>query len=465
MNVYLDTVGCRLNQSEIETYARQFRLAGHSLVSSPQQADLVVINTCAVTTEAASDSRQKVRQAARQGARQIVLTGCWAALQPSEAASLPGVSQVVGNLEKDLLVPQVLQLAPQDFELESIAHSHASARQPLPGARRRTRAFIKVQDGCDNHCTFCITKIARGPARSRPLEAVLADVNAALQGGAQEIVLTGVHLGSWGQDFAPPQKPGRLLQAILDQTATPRLRLSSLEPWDIEASFFELWQNERLCPHLHLPLQSGSAATLRRMARKTTPASFAALVAAARAAIPELAITTDIIAGFPDESPEEFDESLAFIQQMQFAGGHVFPYSARPGTAAARMPGQIPHPERKARSARLRQLLAQASQEYRERFTGREVSVLWEAVNPARNGQGWELSGLTGNYLKVHTCLSADVASAPSLWNRITPVYITHSTSDGLSGKILTPGNPEIQDLTTKDARDSKETLKSLRAP
>jgi threonylcarbamoyladenosine tRNA methylthiotransferase MtaB len=167
MNVYLDTVGCRLNQSEIETYARQFRLAGHNLVPGPEQADLVVINTCAVTTEAASDSRQKVRQAARQGARQIVVTGCWAALQPAEAANLPGVSQVIGNLEKDLLVPHVLQIAPENGAKPGHSTWNSSSA-PLPGARRQP-CLHQGQDGCNNRCTFCVTTLARRPGRSRPI--------------------------------------------------------------------------------------------------------------------------------------------------------------------------------------------------------------------------------------------------------------------------------------------------------
>jgi threonylcarbamoyladenosine tRNA methylthiotransferase MtaB len=211
-----------------------------------------------------------------------------------------------------------LQFPPETFDLEPLA------RQPVPGGRLRTRAFIKVQDGCDNRCTFCITTLARGAGRSLPVEAILADINAALAGGAQEIVLTGVHLGSWGQDFETPQKIRDLIETILAEAPVIRLRLSSLEPWDLEADFFSLWQDQRLARHLHLPLQSGSAATLRRMARKTTPEDFARLVAAAREHIPEVAITTDVIAGFPGESEAEFAESLEFVRQMNFAGGHVF---------------------------------------------------------------------------------------------------------------------------------------------
>lgn len=423
MKIYLDTIGCRLNQSEIETYARQFRAAGHVLVAAPQDADRVVINTCTVTAEAASDSRQKIRQAARAGAGEITVTGCWATLHPQEAAALPGVGRVTLNAEKDQLVSAMLGLPPDAFDLEPVE------RQPLPGARQRTRAFIKAQDGCDNRCTFCITTVARGPGRSRSFAEVLADVRAAQAGGAQEIVLTGVHLGSWGYDFSPLQHLRRLIAVLLAESDIPRLRLSSLEPWDLDEEFFELWQNPRLCRHLHLPLQSGCAATLRRMARKTTPEAFAALVEAARAAIPEVAITTDVIAGFPGESEAEFEESLEFIRAQRFAGGHAFTYSAREGTAAARMGGQVPHALRKERNARLRRVFAESAAGYAQTFIGSEMPVLWESA-AALTAQGWEMAGLTDNYLRV-TALAAE-----PLWNRMTMVKLGALAGDGLLGEI-----------------------------
>jgi threonylcarbamoyladenosine tRNA methylthiotransferase MtaB len=195
MKIYLDTIGCRLNQAEIEHMAQQFRVAGHTLAGEPAGADLAVVNTCAVTAEAAADSRQKIRHAARRGAGKIIVTGCWSTLQPEVAADLLQVVRVVPNERKDSLVAEALGLPRQAFELEPIA------RQPLPGLHQRTRAFIKVQDGCNNACTFCITTVARGAGRSLPVASVLADVRAALAGGAQEIVLTGVHLGSWGHDL------------------------------------------------------------------------------------------------------------------------------------------------------------------------------------------------------------------------------------------------------------------------
>ena len=421
MKIYLDTIGCRLNQAEIEQYARQFRLTGHTLVADPAQADLAVVNTCAVTAAASSDSRQKIRHIGRLGVEEIITTGCWATLRPHEAAALPGVARVVPNAIKDDLVVDLLKMHPEDFDQEPIE------RQPLPGLRQRTRLFIKVQDGCDNRCTFCITTLARGPGRSRTIPQVLAEIQAA--GDAKEIVLTGVHLGSWGQDLQPRMHLRGLVLAILQETGAPRLRLSSLEPWDLEEDFFSMWKDARLCPHLHLPLQSGSAATLRRMARKTTPASFAALVHSARRVLPDFAITTDLIAGFPGETEAEFKESLEFVRQVGFAGGHVFTYSARPDTAAARMPGQVPTGLRKDRSALLRHVLAEAGDVYRKRFIGHSLPVLWESAS-GLGPQGWAMRGLTGNYLRVRAYASQ------GLWNQITPVQLLEAHPDGIFGQI-----------------------------
>jgi threonylcarbamoyladenosine tRNA methylthiotransferase MtaB len=422
MNIYLDSIGCRLNQSEIETYARQFRAAGHSLVASPEEADLVVVNTCTVTAAAAADSRKKIRQVSRAGAGEVVVTGCWSTLNPESAAALPTVSRVVPNTDKDRLVFELLQVPEEQFNLEPVI------RKPIPGARLRTRAFIKVQDGCDNRCTFCVTTLARGTGRSRPVANILADITAALKGGTQEIVLTGVHLGSWGQDLAPDMHLRHLVEAILRETDTPRLRLSSIEPWDLDAAFFELWRDRRLCRHLHLPLQSGSAATLRRMARKITPESFAGLVAAARQAVPDLAVTTDVIIGFPGESQVEFTENLNYVREVGFAAGHVFTYSARPRTAAADFPDQVPHQVAKQRNAQMRAALAESTSAYQANFLGQILPVLWESAT-ALGSETWQLSGLTDNYLRVN------VTAPHHIWNRITPVRLTTLGENGLSGQ------------------------------
>jgi threonylcarbamoyladenosine tRNA methylthiotransferase MtaB len=424
MKVYLDSIGCRLNQSEIEKFALQFRAAGHTIVASPAEADLVVVNTCAVTAEAASDSRQKIRQAARFTPGGITVTGCWATLDRAGAMALPGVDRVVLNDEKDTLVSTVLGIPSESFDLEPLA------RQPLPGLHTRTRAFIKVQDGCDNHCTFCVTRLARGKGRSRSISEILSDIRVAQAGGAKEVVLTGVHLGSWGQDFTPKNHLRDLIQAVLQGSDVPRLRLSSLEPWDLDESFFSLWKNSRLCRHLHLPLQSGCSATLKRMARKTTPQQFEALVKQARELIPDVAITTDIIVGFPGETEEEFQESLDFVARMQFAGGHVFTYSDRAGTAATRLPNPVPSEVRKRRNALMREVIRLSSQRYLERFLGSEVIVLWESTD-SLGPSGWNIHGLTDHYIKV-------VSQAKErLWNQFSRVKLLEVDGDRIKGEIL----------------------------
>ena len=398
-----------------------------------------ITRTCAVTSEAASDSRQKIRQAGRAGAGNIIVTGCWSTLLPRQAEVLPNVVRVIPNNRKDSLVQDYLSnakahgLAEAEFfhnsaPVQSAMDLEPISRAPLPGLRQRTRAFIKTQDGCDNSCTFCITTIARGASRSRAANEVIADIHAALNGGAREIVLTGVHLGSWGQDFGKHLLD--LVTSILKETDVPRLRLSSLEPWDLHEEFFNLWQDKRLCPHLHLPLQSGSQATLKRMARKTTPGLFRELVHSARKLIPDVAITTDVIAGFPGESEAEFEESLAFVRELEFAGGHVFSYSARPGTPAARIREQVPHELRKQRNHILHAAFEESSARYRQKFIGQTLPVLWEA-SAERNETGWRIEGLTGNYLRVSTN-----APAPR-WNQLDNVRLDSLLQDGMSGEII----------------------------
>ena len=362
MKVHLRMLGCRLNQSEIETMARQFQQQGHEIVDDPALADQIVVNTCAVTQDAVHDSRKLVRQLhrANDGAA-ITVTGCYAQIAPDEIAVLPGVASVIDNLAKDHLVTKITGQPLEFFDQEPVTRGDTG--QHLV----RTRAFIKVQDGCDNACTFCITSVARGTGRSRPTQDVVQEVQLLQALDTREIVLTGVHLGSYGHDFGAADGLVQLVRAILSDTDIPRLRLSSLEPWDLSPEFFRLWENPRICPHLHLPLQSGCDATLRRMARRTTQAQFHELVEAARARIPDPCITTDLIIGFPGETDEEFETSAAFVEALDFAGMHVFRYSKRPGTAAARMRGHITEDIKKARSARMIALAGEMQQRYAER--------------------------------------------------------------------------------------------------
>ncbi len=398
MKIFLDSVGCRLNQSEIETMGRQLVAAGHEMVGNSADADHIILNTCAVTKEATRETRRKVRRFVRGNADvEISVTGCHATLSPDAIAILPNVRDVVLNKDKNALVQRIDPYASLElpmFDQEPIIRDFQA------GSFGNTRAFIKVQDGCKNKCTFCITTVARGDGVSRHIADVVTEIQMLAGAGYQEAVLTGVHLGSYGHDFGNMAGLRDLVRMILTHTDIPRLRLSSLEPWEIAPDFFTLWDNPRLLPHLHLPLQAGSDKTLRKMARKTSQKDFSALVREARAAIPNLNVTTDVICGFPGETEADFDVSLEFVEAVGFGRLHVFTYSPRPDTAAAKMPGQLPNAVKKARTHRMIELSDKMALAFNQNLIGRETNVLWEAVVGAdEHGVKWQ--GYTDNYVRA----------------------------------------------------------------
>jgi len=424
MRTYVGSLGCKLNQAEMDALAEALARAGHEIVGSAAEADLCVFNTCAVTAVAAQKSRQALRHLHRQNPNaRLVATGCYAELAPADVRELPGVAFVAGNRDKEelarLLAGQEPALAP-------------TLTPTLPPVRVHTRALVKIQDGCDNACTYCIIHTARGPQRSRPPQEVVAEVRERHEAGYQEVVLTGVHIGAYGHDRGGELGIDlwELVARILGATDVPRLRLSSIEPWDLPGDALRLWAGGRLCPHLHLPLQSGCDATLRRMARRYTAAQFAQLVTAARGAIPDVAITTDLIVGFPGETEDEFAESLAFVESLGPARAHVFPFSPRPGTPAAAMPGQVSPADKEERAAAMRQAASASRQAYEARFVGCRMQVLWESARDSATGRVW--SGLTGNYLRVYTTSDED------LHNRITLARLQGIGGGGLQGKLET---------------------------
>ncbi|MFA7407497.1 MAG: MiaB/RimO family radical SAM methylthiotransferase [Anaerolineaceae bacterium] len=418
MRVFLDVIGCRLNQSEVEGFANQFRALGHEIVSSPSEADLAIVNTCTVTGRAAADSRKKLRRASREGAGRLVATGCWATLESETALNLPGVTQVIANADKEALVAILLNKSRE--EIASLKYR----RVPLPGDRARTRAFIKVQEGCDNHCTYCLTRVARGSSRSMELSEIRKEIQAALQGGAVEVVLTGVQLGGWGRDFVQPLGLKDLIGNILELPRITRLRLSSIEPWDFDLGMLSLWKDKRLCRQLHIPLQSGSDHILKRMGRPISVQEYQDLLEEVRLRIPDVAITTDIITGFPGETEADFQDTVDVISQTAYAGGHVFTYSPRLGTAAYQMVDRVPVQSAKERNAILRDLFASSGQRYREGFIGRHLKVLWETSQQQEGGH-WQLSGLTDNYIRVFSEAKTD------LWNRISTVNLDSHAPNG----------------------------------
>jgi threonylcarbamoyladenosine tRNA methylthiotransferase MtaB len=446
MRIYLESLGCRLNYAEMAALGRQLANAGHELATSADQADLCVLNSCAVTGEAARQSRQLARQLARTNpAARLVVTGCYATLEGETVAGLPNVELVVGNTRKDGLWTLIEEKYPPDI-------TGADCTLRTTQYASRTRAFVKVQDGCRNRCTFCIVTVARGDERNRPVAEVVAEVNALHAEGYQEAVLTGVHLGGYGGDLtwaAPGRDLRTLVAALLADTTIPRLRLSSLEPFDLAPDFFDLWAGSRgrLMPHLHLPAQSGSDAILRRMARRNRVADFEALVQAARARIPDLTVTTDLIVGFPGETEADFAETVAFARRVEFAHMHVFPYSAREGTAAARFGSPVPQAERKRRVRLLTELDAELEAQVRASFIGQIRPVLWENHGPLPTASLTEKreqatgvwSGLTDNYLRVLAAVPAEL----DLHNRIIPMRLARLHGIDLWGEMAADGRAE----------------------
>lgn len=419
---YLHSLGCRLNQSELEALARALAERGGQVVDDPAWADICVVNTCAVTAEAERKTRHLLRALARANPRaRIAVLGCAATLRPEELASFPGVAWVIPNEEKARAV-EALSPSPEPRRSEKAKLQGMEVGE----VRMRTRAFVKIQDGCDNACTYCVVHILRGPARSRPSEEVIAEIAERVGEGYQEVVLTGVNIGAYGRDRGFPDGLAGLIGAILAHTSVPRLRLSSVEPWDVDESLLALWPNPHLCRQLHLPLQSGCEATLRRMGRRITAAEYARLLEQIRTAVPDMAVTTDIIVGFPGEDEAEFAESLAFVERMAFARLHVFPFSPRPGTPAARMEGQVPEPVVRERAARMRALGEQMAAAFRRHFLGREMEVLWERRR--RDGL-WH--GLTDTYLQVVTACPAD------LHNRLTLTRLVGEQDGFLVGEVV----------------------------
>jgi len=423
VNVFLTTLGCRLNEAEISHWGRAFESRGHTVVRVPQAAQIMVINTCAVTSEAARKSRKFINGLHRLNPdARLVVTGCYSELEPSVAASLAGVDLVVGNKAKDLLVDEVID----NIDVDSMP---VLAEQPDSShvyREARTRAFIKVQDGCRNRCTFCIVTIARGDERSSSIEDLVTEVNALATNGYREAVLTGVHLGGYGRDIGTDLYT--LVDTLLRETNIPRIRLSSLEPWDLPEGFAKLWSDPRLMPHLHLPLQSGSDSVLKRMARRCSVDSFGELVSSFRATIPGVTITTDLIVGFPGETDEEWAETMSTVQRIRFAHMHIFSYSRREGTTAARMPGHLSKNVRRARSREMHALASRMKREHLERFVGTTRDVLWEGSGePTLEPSGTRFFGYTDNYLRVATI----VPTSTDLKNRITGAKLARIADDG----------------------------------
>jgi threonylcarbamoyladenosine tRNA methylthiotransferase MtaB len=411
MKVHLKTLGCRLNEAELETWAQAFQKSGHQVTRQAENANLIVVNSCAVTQDAARKSRQLIRRVHRENpAAKLVVSGCYATLNQQEAEQLLGVDLVVSNKDKDQLVEKTLT----ELNLDTMPSMSTEPGAISLFTRGRQRAFIKVQDGCRYRCTFCIVTVARGEEKSRSVQDVVDEINALHKQNINEIILTGVHLGGYGSDLGLNLVD--LIKAILTETDVPRIRLGSLEPWELTDDFYQLFDNPRIMPHLHLPLQSGSDFVLRRMARRCKTQEFAEMVARLRQINPLFNITTDIIVGFPGETEEEWQESIEFIQRVSFGHIHIFTYSPREGTKAATLPNPVQDQVKKQRSQQLHKLGDEMRLTFYEANLGKQFPILWEGYAEPIEEDMQRVFGYTPNYLKVACVIRKD----KSLENKTT---------------------------------------------
>ncbi|MBZ5512242.1 MAG: tRNA (N(6)-L-threonylcarbamoyladenosine(37)-C(2))-methylthiotransferase MtaB [Acidobacteriia bacterium] len=414
---YVENFGCRATQADGAAIERQLRERGLERAPQPEEAQVVVLNTCTVTASADQDVRAAIRRIYRGNPEcKILVTGCYAQRAPQELAALPGVRWVIGNSHKQqvgdvvcggegfvplgMISPAQGGRAtppPQVIVGDIFAHTELLAAPVFDGGADKTRPNLKVQDGCDNRCSFCIIPSVRGASRSLPMAEVLAQVGALVRGGFREVVISGINLGRWGRDFAQPDRFVNLVRAIMERTELEKLRLSSVEPMDWTPELIELAAGcERIAKHAHVPMQSGSDRVLRAMHRKYRPWHYAEKIRRIRQAMPAAAIGADVMVGFPGETEADFAETRRMIEELPLTYLHVFTYSSRPGTRSAAMPNPVPVQVARERNRVLRALAAEKKRGFMNSFVGRELPAITLSV-----GDDHSTEALTDNYLKM----------------------------------------------------------------
>ena len=401
MKVAFTTLGCKVNQFETEVMEGLFKEKKYEIVNFEEVADVYVINTCSVTHLGEKKSRQLIRRAIKNNNKAIVaVVGCYSQVAADEIAKIEGVSLIVGTKERKNIVTLVETVLKEHQPLqvvEDVMDYHEFEDIPLLNNPDRTRAFLKIQDGCSNFCTYCIIPYTRGPLKSRKLDSILNEAEKLLESGFKEIVLTGIHLGAYGKDLADEIALVDVVKALLDNEKLTRLRLGSLESIELDQEILEIMnQDQRLCRQLHLPLQSGSDKILKKMNRNYTTAEFKALIDNIYAKVPGVAITTDVIVGFPVENSTDFNEAVEFIKNMNFSKIHIFPYSKRKNTPAANYAEQVSEDEKKKRSVYLKEISDMANAKYRNKMLNTTVEILVENITPDY------AEGLASNYVKVY---------------------------------------------------------------
>ena len=413
-SVAFHTLGCKLNQAESELLARRFIESGYRIING-YNADICILNTCTVTHIADRKSRHLVRLLRRRNPESfIVVTGCYGERAHQEVVQI-GADLVVANKQKMNL--------PDLIRNKFISSSYYPTEQPA--STDRVRSFVKIQDGCNDFCAYCIVPTVRGREHSLPVEEVIDEVKARALDGYKEVVLTGTKVGNYKHNEF---NLNHLIEQVLINTAIERLHISSLQPQEISPALLSLWQDSRLCRHFHMALQSGSDTVLKRMKRHYSTTDYRDAISLIRKMVPDVAITTDIMVGFPGESEEEFDESYRFCQEIGFANIHVFPYSPRPGTLAAKIPEQVSDKQKKERNQAMLKLAKESANKFCESFLGKILTVLWE--NEVTPGNG-VYSGLSDNYIRVFT------KSHQSLTNQLLPVRMVRLYKQGMWGEVI----------------------------
>ncbi len=400
MTVSFATLGCKTNQFESAAMQEALEQAGYRIVAFEGGADLVIVNTCTVTNATDAQSRNLVRRARRLNpACRVIVTGCYAQIDPEALRALPGVGLVIGNEEKQSLLAYLQGEAEvtSGIAVSDIRQAASVSLPPLTSFAGRSRAFVQIQNGCDAFCSYCIIPYARGASRSAQPDEILRQVSDLVAAGFWEVVLTGIHIGGYGADLAAPLTLLDLLRRIEAETGIHRLRLGSIEPTEISDELLaHVASSPVVCPHFHIPLQAGDDEVLQRMGRTYDTATFAGLLQRIRSLLPDAALCLDVITGFPGESESAFERGRDFIAGLPITDLHVFPYSRRPGTPAAKLPDQVPGDVSRARAEALRQLAADKQQAFAERFIGQKLEVVVEGGS--KDGL---LKGVSRNYLDV----------------------------------------------------------------
>ena len=395
--VAIVTHGCKLNQADSSVLAADFARAGYRLVDQNEAADVYVVNTCTVTHVADRKARQALRSAKRRNPEaKVVASGCYAQREGDSLRAMPEVDLVAGNTAKPELVSLVDELRPAADPADVVYDPAPSSVIGAGLHPTRNRAMVKIQEGCNQVCAYCIVPRVRGRERTVPPDRLVRQVAEQVEAGAKEVVLTGTQLGSYGYELDGADLAS-MIERVLAETEVPRLRVSSLQPQEIDARLLGLWSDQRLCPHFHLALQSGSDAVLSRMRRRYTAAEYLDAARRIRDAVPDASLTTDVIAGFPGETSSDFEQTYALCERVGFAAMHVFPFSVRPGTSAAHYGDQVAEDVKRERTNTLLDLSERLASAFRRGLEGSVRPVLWES----RDDSSGRWTGLTDSYVRV----------------------------------------------------------------